>query len=262
MHLAKHLDRARRVEQRNVLRRRHDHTAVERNLLRERQLRVSGAGRQVDDEKILRTPQRVLEKLAHGAHHHRPAPDYRGLLAQKESDRDQLHAIFFDRIEILTARRLRPLVTDVEHHRHRRTVDIGVEQADAEPQSRQRHRNICRDRRFADPALAAANRDDVLGAFEPHAPGLLAKLGLNPMDPQLDAGHAKVVRQRAMDAGSKLANHLVALGNLPKSDRIPAVGRRLRILNQAKRDNVSGVTGILYVSERFDNRIVRYLSCH
>ena len=38
-----------------------------------------------------------------------------------------------------------------------------------------------------------------LRAFEPHAPGLLAKLGLNSMHPQLDAGHAEVVRERMMD---------------------------------------------------------------
>jgi hypothetical protein len=49
MHLAKHLDRAGRVHQRNVLRRRHDHSAVEGDLLRERELRVAGAGRKIDD---------------------------------------------------------------------------------------------------------------------------------------------------------------------------------------------------------------------
>ena len=102
----------------------------------------------------------------------------------------------------------------------------------------------------------------MLGAFEPDAPGLLAKLGFNSMYSKLDAGHAEVMRQRPMNTRRQLANHLVALGNLPKSDRIAAIRRRLRILNQAKRNNVSGVSGILYVSERLDNRIVWYLSCH
>src|SRR5208337_2602470 len=54
---------------------------------------------------------------------------------------------------------------NVEHHRHRRPVDVGVEQPHAEPQSRERHRNIRRHRRFAHTALAAAHRDDVLGAL-------------------------------------------------------------------------------------------------
>ena len=149
--------------------------------------------------KSCAAPQRVLQELAHRAHHHRSAPDNRRLLAEKKSDRDQLHAVLFDRIEILPARRLRPLIADVEHHRHRRPVDIRVEQPDAEPQSRQRHRDVRRDGGFADAALAAADRDDVLGAFEPDAPGLLAKLGFNSMHPKLDAGHAEIMRQRLMD---------------------------------------------------------------
>ena len=219
-------------------------------------------GGKIDDQEILRAPQRVFEKLPHRAHHHRSAPDNRRLLAEKKSDRDQLHAVLLDRVEILPARRLRPLVSDVEHHRHRRPVDVGVEQADAEPQARERHRDIRRDRGFADTALAAAHRDDVLGTFEPHAPGLLAELGFDPMHPQLDARHAKVVGQRAMDACRQLADHLIALGNLSQSDRIPAILRRLRILDQPKRDDVSGVPGILYVSKSLDNRVVRNLSCH
>jgi len=70
------------------------------------------------------------------------------------------------------------------------------------------------------------------------------------------------VRERLVDVSGELANHLVALADLPKRDRIAAVRRRLRILDQAKRNNVSGVTGILYVSERLNNRITGNLSCH
>ena len=79
---------------------------------------------------------------------------------------------------------------------------------------------------------------------------------------KLDLWHAEVVRERVMDIGGELANHLVALGDLPQRDRVAAVRRRLGILDDSKRNNVGGVTGILYVSERLDNRIVRYLSCH
>jgi hypothetical protein len=82
------------------------------------------------------------------------------------------------------------------------------------------------------------------------------------MDSELDAGHPEIMRERPMYIRSQLAYHLVALGNLPKSDRIATIRCRLRILNQPKRNNVSGVAGILYVSERLDYRIVRYLSCH
>jgi hypothetical protein len=70
------------------------------------------------------------------------------------------------------------------------------------------------------------------------------------------------MRERAMNTRRQLTNHLVALSNLPNGDRVAAIRRGLRILNQPKRNDVSGVPGILYVSERLDNRVVGYLSCH
>jgi hypothetical protein len=60
-----------------------------------------------------------------------------------------------------------------------------------------------------------------------------------------------------MDFRGELAYYFVALAYLPKRDCIAAVGRRLGVLDDSKRNNVSGVTGILYVSERLDNRIIR-----
>jgi hypothetical protein len=60
-----------------------------------------------------------------------------------------------------------------------------------------------------------------------------------------------------MDFRGELAYYFVALAYLPKLDCIAAVGRRLGVLDDSKRNNVSGVTGILYVSERLDNRIIR-----
>jgi hypothetical protein len=62
-----------------------DDRAVERDLLGERELRLAGARRQVDDQKVLRAPQRVLEELAHRTHHHRAAPDNRRLFSQEKA---------------------------------------------------------------------------------------------------------------------------------------------------------------------------------
>ena len=56
VHLAEHRQALAGVDQRHVLRRRHDHRAGERHLLRQRQLRVAGAGREVDDHEIERRP--------------------------------------------------------------------------------------------------------------------------------------------------------------------------------------------------------------
>ena len=52
------------VEQRDVLRRRHDHAAGRAaTLLRERELRVAGAGRQVEDQAVELAPVDVAEEL-------------------------------------------------------------------------------------------------------------------------------------------------------------------------------------------------------
>ena len=77
-----------------------------------------------------------------------------------------------------------------------------------------------------------------LRALEAHASGLLAELGLNPMHPQLDPRHAELMRQRVMDAGGQLANHLVALGHLAQRDRVAALFRRLRILDHSERNDI------------------------
>src|SRR5215469_18973022 len=108
VYLAHHPRRACRVEERHVLRCSHDYRAVERDLLRERELRVAGARRQIDHQKILRTPQRVLEELTDRTHYHRPAPNHRRLFGEEEANRHQLDAVAFDRVEILAAGRTRP----------------------------------------------------------------------------------------------------------------------------------------------------------
>ena len=110
MHLAEHPHRAQRIGEGNILGRGDDHGAVDRDLLREGQLRVTGSRRQVDNEKILSAPERVLEELPHRAHHHRTAPDHWRLFGEEKSHRDQLHAVFFDRVEVLAAGRARPLL--------------------------------------------------------------------------------------------------------------------------------------------------------
>ena len=63
-----------------------------------------------------------------------------------------------------------------EHRRDRRAEHVGVEQADLRAVALQREREVDRDRRLADAALAGRDRDDVLGALE-H--GLVARRRLN-----------------------------------------------------------------------------------
>lgn len=67
-------DPAHRVAQGDVLRRRHDHGTVEDDLLGYRQLDVAGAGGEVEDEDVERTPGDGVEELVHGFGDHEAAP--------------------------------------------------------------------------------------------------------------------------------------------------------------------------------------------
>ena len=56
------------------------------------------------------------------------------------------------------------LLADVEQARHRRPIDVGIQQPDLQSELASAMREIGRDRRFADAALAAGHRDDRVDA--------------------------------------------------------------------------------------------------
>ena len=60
--LLEHRDAAPRVDQRQILRRRDDHRAGERHVLRHGQLRVAGAGRHVDDQHVEFAPRDLAQE--------------------------------------------------------------------------------------------------------------------------------------------------------------------------------------------------------
>jgi hypothetical protein len=66
-----------RVDERDVLRRGDDHRARHGHLLRERELDVARARRQVHHQVVELAPARVLEQLLERLRHHRAAPDHR-----------------------------------------------------------------------------------------------------------------------------------------------------------------------------------------
>ena len=94
--LAEQVDRARRVDQRQVLRGRDDHRAVGPRLLDQRQLHVAGAGRQVDEDDFGVAPF-ALDQLGQRAPRHRPAPRQRLPGGDELPDRQQPHPLRLDR---------------------------------------------------------------------------------------------------------------------------------------------------------------------
>lgn len=75
--LAEHADALFRVRHGENLRGRHNHRSRHRQLLTQRQLDISRARREVQNEVVQVSPHRVVEDLLHDGHHHRTAHDVR-----------------------------------------------------------------------------------------------------------------------------------------------------------------------------------------
>ena len=163
--LAEHVEALARIQQRDVLGRRDDHRAGQRHRLRHGQLGIAGAGRHVDDQDVQAAPVDVAQHLGQGALHHGAAPDHRCFLVDHETDRHHLDPVIDHGIERLAVRGVR-LARDRHHPRHRRPVDIGIEQADRPAERRHGHGQVGCRRRLADPALARGHRDNVVDAVE------------------------------------------------------------------------------------------------
>src|SRR5207237_4290891 len=86
-YLYEHLEALACVDQRDVLRRRHDDGTGDRHFLRQRELDVAGAGRKIDDQIIDIAPVRILQKLLERLRDHRPAPYHRRVDVDQETDR-------------------------------------------------------------------------------------------------------------------------------------------------------------------------------
>src|SRR5713101_1758632 len=115
-----------------------------------------------------------------------------------------------DRMEALATLGFRALVARAKHHRHRGAINVGVEQANAQPELVQRDRDIGRNCRLAHSALAAGDRDDAPDAIESYAAGLLAKLGVDATRLQLNFKPQLMV-ELVMDAGGQLLHYFRAI---------------------------------------------------
>ncbi len=168
--LAEHVQPFARVDQREVLRGRHDHRAGQRHLLCHGELGIACAGRHVDDQDIELAPGDVFQHLAQGRHHHRSAPDHRRLLVDEKAHRHDFQPIGFHRLQLVVDQGLR-LAFQAEQARHRGAVNIGVQNADGLAELLQAERQIDGSGGFADAALARGDRDDLGDARNSHATG-------------------------------------------------------------------------------------------
>ena len=207
--LLRHHGRPRGDLLRERLRRRHDDHLGARQELAERDRHVPGPGRHVDDDRVELAPVHVGEELLERAMEHRAAPHERRVVVHEVADRDELEPAADGRDDHLVDDD-GPLV-DPEHVRDRVAVDVRVDQPDRLPERVEREGEVDGERRLADAALAAGDRDHARARVErdrllgPAAAELRRQrrllLGAHHVEAQLDAAHA---RQRADVLGDLL----------------------------------------------------------
>src|SRR5208282_3604804 len=245
--LAEHLDAALYVDKREVLRRGDDNAAGKRDALRNRKLRIAGAGRKIEHQAIEIAPFDIDEKFRLELGHHRPAPDDRVLIVDEKRHRDVADAEAFEGDDPAVGRE-RYRLFDADHHCDARSVDIGIHQADAPSSRAHRQCQVDGDRRFADAALAAGHGHDVLNAGH-----VLARLGAGgrgarrgvcqPLDSHFNGRHLRHRADGSPDFADNLINHF-GLGGRGGERHRDARERNLDVLDHAERHDVAAEPGV------------------
>jgi hypothetical protein len=149
----------------------------------------------------------------------------------------------------------RPFIGGSEHHRHRRPVNVCVEQANLVTEPAETCRQIGRHRRFTYPSLAARHRDDVASAIDPYLAGLGAQFGLDLVYCELDFGCAEVVRQHRMDPRGDFPQRLLPVAGIAQHHRPTASFGRLHFFHQAQTHDIGRVAWVIHAAERRQNLI-------
>ena len=167
-----HRDRLLRVEVGQVLGCDDDDDPVERKAAGDELLQVGGAGRQVDDEVVERTPVDSVDEAVEEQLHHRCRHRDRLVLGDQELRRHDLDAVARNGLRaLLHERRVAPDIDalggmaarEAHHQREIGTVDVRVEQTDALFPLGQREGEVEAHCRLPDAALAADDGDDPAG---------------------------------------------------------------------------------------------------
>ena len=206
--LLRHLRRADRHLLRCRLRRGDDHDLRAWEQLSERDRNVAGPGRHVDDERVELAPVHVGEELLERAVQHRPTPHDRRVLLEEEADRHQLQVAAHRRHDHLVDDDR--ALCDAQHERDRVAVDVGVENSCSQTEPVERCREVDGQRRLADSALAARDREHPRRGADRDAlrpPGDAAAQPLRQLGALVGAHHVELERDR-LDAGER--EHVLA----------------------------------------------------
>ena len=147
---------------------------------------------------------------------------------------------------------------DPDHHRDARAVHVGVHQADAPSERMHREREVHRDRRFADAALAAGDRDDMLDARDcarlRHPGRAFGALCAGCSIWTLTAGTPGIAATVAFTSADDFLDDF-GLGRRHRERHGDACVRDFDILDDPERDDVAGEARIFYFLEFGENFI-------
>src|SRR5512138_2105635 len=204
-----HADGASHVTGRNVLRCGDEHRTLHVDRLHERKLRVTGSGRHVDDQVIEFAPLDLLDELLQDAGDERTAHDRWLLRLEEKAEAHQLHAMTLEGNDLLFTLRTRdPWPTFfTEHERDVGSVDVGVQQTDAQAPVRESSREVHRDRGLADAALARADGHNVVDVLRQLRIGLWCRYRM-----RLPLALLRLRRVRQLDVDLHLADATNGLG--------------------------------------------------
>jgi hypothetical protein len=129
------------------------------------------------------------------------APDHRRILVDQKAHGHDPHPVVLHGQEPLAVRAAR-LARDAQHAGLRRSVDVGIEQADPLAEPGKRQREIDRSGRLSDPTLARRDRDH-----------------------RADAGQARLAAERPQIGRGRASGHRAAAGACLRGSRSPLRGQ-------------------------------------
>ena len=236
----------------------HEHLGL-RKEAGERHLDVAGAGRHVDEEVVEVAPADVYKELLERLRENQAAPHQGGVLVVDEQTHADdlhpaaagyLHLVGEDLAGPVGLLRSRETRLHAEHAGDREAPDVGVEHADRESARRERGREVGGDRRLADSALPAADRDDAGGRGDLGRRSLLRRMQTGALHHRgaLILGHLGVLDRDLADAGDARDLRLDVVGDLP-AQRAGGGGER-----HLHRDVAVGVDGDVAHHAEVDDR--------
>ena len=169
---AEHVHGFARVDQGDVLRGGNHDGAGNGDFLRQGELDIAGAGRQVDEQVVHIVPFALKQQLLQGLAHHGAAPHHGLVGVDQKADRHYLDAFGRAHGDEMFVFLLRFALGHAEHGGLAGAVEVGIENAHARAHVVQRYGEVGGGGGFAHAAFAGGDGDDVFHAADGAHAGL------------------------------------------------------------------------------------------